>query len=198
MTEAEQSLQQAEATAPNDAMVVRMRIAVLLAGGRHDELLSFTESRLEGERSSIETLANAAFAQLAGGRPKKALHYYERAGGNLGRWNADALVWTWRFPHGLYHADALLRTGEQKRGRAVLDQIERLIARLEGEGLVNAELDYHRTLLLTLRGRYEDAAAALRRAVDLGWRNRWQARNDPALAALRERKQLQAVFAESE
>lgn len=198
LPEAEQSLQQAEAAAPNDAMVVRARIAVLLAGSRHDELLSFTESRLEGQRSSTETLANAAFAQLVGGQPKKALQYYDRSGGNLGRWNMDALVWTWRFPHGLYHAAALLRTGEQKRGKALLDDGERIIARLEGEGLVNAELDYQRALVLALRGRYEDASAALRRAAELGWRNQWQARSDPALAALRERKLFAAASAESE
>jgi TolB-like protein/Tfp pilus assembly protein PilF len=192
LAEAGQSLQQAEAIAPNDAMVVRTHIAVLLAGGRDDELLSFTESRLEGERSSTETLANAAFAQLVSGRPKKALQYYDRAGGKLRQWNADALVWTWRFPHGLYHADALLRSGEQKRGKAVLDEAERLVARLEGEGLVNAELDYQRALALALRGRHEDAAAALQRAAEHGWRNRWQARRDPALAPLRERNLLDA------
>lgn len=196
LAEAERSLQQAEAIAPNDAMVVRTHIAVLLALGRDDELLSFTESRLEGERSSTETLANAAFAQLVGNQPKKALQYYDRAGGKLRQWNADALVWTWRFPHSLYHADALLRTGKQKRGKAVVDDAERLIARLEGEGLVNAELDYQRALVFSLRGRYEDAAAALRRAAGLGWRNRWQARRDPALTPLRERKLLEAANGE--
>jgi len=195
LSEAERSLQQAEAIAPNDALVVRMRIALLLAGDRDDELLSFTESRLEGERSSTETLANAAFAQLVSGQSKKALQYYDRAGGNLRQWNADSLVWTWRFPHGLYHADALLRTGAKKRGETVLDDAERLIARLEGEGLVNVELDYQRALVLALRGRFEDAAAALRRATELGWRNHWQARRDPALAPLRERNLLEGAIA---
>lgn len=187
LTEAEQSLQRAEAIAASDAMVVRTHIAVLLAGGRDEELLSFTEGRLEGDRSSIETLANAAFARLVNGQPKKALHYYDRAGGNLKRWNADALVWTWRFPHGLYHADVLLRAGEEKRGKAMLDEAERLLVRLEGEGLVNVELHYQRVLVLALRGRYEEAADTLQRAVERGWSNQWQARRDPALATLRER-----------
>ena len=192
---AEESLRQAEAIAPNDAVVVRMRVAVLVAAGRDDELLSFTENRLEGERSSSATLANAAFAQLLSGQPKKALHYYERAGGNLKRWNADALVWTWRFPHGLYHADALLRTGNAKHGKAVLDDAERLIAGLVGEGLVSTELDYQRAVILALRGRHEEAASTLRRATEAGWRNQWQARRDPALAPLRERGLLDAAIA---
>jgi tetratricopeptide (TPR) repeat protein len=187
---AEQSLQRAEALAPNDAMVVRTRMAVLFAAERDAELLSLTEGRLEGERSSAETLANAALAQLNSAQPKKALRYYERAGGNLQRWVSDALVWSWRFPHGVYYADALLRTGARKRGMALLDDAERLLDRLQGEGLVNPELDYQRALVLALRGRYDAAAAALQRAVKGGWRTRWQARRDPALAGLRERKML--------
>jgi TolB-like protein/lipoprotein NlpI len=187
---AEQSLQRAEAIAPNDALVVRTRIAVFIAAGRDAELVSYTEDRLEGERSSAETLANAALAQLICGQPKKALSYYERAGGNLQQWISDALVWTWRFPHGVYFADALLRSGERKRGTTRLDDAERLFARLEGEGLVNPELDYQRALVLALRGQYESAAAALQRARDGGWHTRWQARRDPALAGLRERKML--------
>jgi TolB-like protein/Tfp pilus assembly protein PilF len=187
---AEQALQRAEAMAPNDTQIVRTRMAVLIAAGRDDELLSFTEGRLQGERSSAETLANAALAQLVCGQAGKALGYYERAGGNLQQWISDALIWTWRFPHGLYFAEALLRTGNRGRGNALLDDAERLFERLEGEGLVNAELDYERALVLAMRGRYEAAAGTLQRAVENGWRNRWQARRDPALAALRERGML--------
>jgi hypothetical protein len=38
-----------------------------------------------------------------------------------------------------------------------------------------------------MRGRHEEAAGSLQRALESGWRNRWQARRDPALAGLRER-----------
>jgi tetratricopeptide (TPR) repeat protein len=187
---AEQSLLRAEAIAPNDALVVRTRMAVLIAAERDAELLSFTEGRLEGERSSTETLVNAALAQLISGQPKKALRYYERAGGNLQQWVSDALIWSWRFPHGLYYADVLLRSGSRERGIALLDNAERLFNRLEREGLVNADLDYQRALVLSLRGRYDAAAAAVQRATEGGWHARWQARRDPALAGLRERKLL--------
>jgi tetratricopeptide (TPR) repeat protein len=187
---AEQSLLRAEAIAPNDALVVRTRMAVLIAAERDAELLSFTEGRLEGERSSAETLVNAALAQLISGQPKKALRYYERAGGNLQQWVSDALIWSWRFPHGLYYADVLLRSGSRERGIALLDNAERLFNRLEREGLVNADLDYQRALVLSLRGRYDAAAAAVQRATEGGWHARWQARRDPALAGLRERKLL--------
>lgn len=184
---AEQALQAAEALAPNDAQIVRTHIAVLIAAGRDDDLLSLTEGRLEGERSNAETLANAALAQLVCGEAGKALRYYERAGGNFQRWTSDALVWTWRFPHGLYYAEALLRAGARERGVALLDEADKLFGRLEREGLVNPELDYQRSLVLAMRGQYEAAVDSLQRALDSGWRNRWQARRDPALAALRER-----------
>lgn len=187
---AERSLMRAEAIAPNDVLVVRTRIAVLIATGRDAELLSFTEGRLEGERSSAETLVNAALAQLISGQPKKALRYYERAGGNLQQWVSDALIWSWRFPHGLYYADVLLRSGARERGIALLDDAERLFERLEGEGLVNADLDYQRALVLSLRGQYDAAAAAVQRATEGGWHARWQARRDPALAGLRDRRLL--------
>ena len=183
---AEQALRQAEAIAPNDALVVRMRIAALIASGNDSELLSYTEERLEGERSSAAALANAALAQLIAGEARTALHYYERAGGGLQRWNTDALVWTWRFPHGIYHAAALLRSGENRRANALLEDDDRLFDRLEREGLSNGELDYQRALVLSLRGRYEAASEALERARGRGWRNEWQARRDPALAGLRE------------
>ncbi len=190
---AERSLQQAEDIAPNDATVVRTRMAVLIASERDAELVSFTEGRLQGERSSTETLANAALAQLVCGQPQKALRYYERAGGNLQQWVCDALVWTWRFPHGLYYADALLRTGDRARGTALLSDTDELFERLAGEGMVNAELDYQRALVLSMRGRHDAAAAALERAVAGGWRARWQARRDPALAGLREHKGLAMI-----
>lgn len=181
---AEESLSRAEALAPNHAQIVRTRMAVLIAAGRDAELVSFTEGRLEGRRSSAEALANAALARLLAGEPREALRYYERAGGNLLSWVSDALVWTWRFPHGLYLAQTLLRTGAGERGLALLDEAEALFGRLDAEGLINPELDYERAMVLAMRGREEDAAKALQRARDGGWNARWLARRDPPLAPL--------------
>src|SRR5690606_38985564 len=132
-------------------------------------------------------LANAALAQLIAGEVKKALSYYERVAGSLQQWVADALLWTWRFPHALYYADALMRGGSKQRGLALLDEAERLFARLAGEGLVTFELDYERGLVYALRGDYAAAAAAVQRAAGQGWRARWLARREPAFAALRAR-----------
>lgn len=187
---AEHSVQRAEAISPNDPLIVRARMAVLIAAERDAELLSFTEDRLEGERSGAETLANAALAQLVTGQPDKALRYYERAGGDLQQWTSDALVWTWRFPHGLHYANALLLTGARERGLALLEEADRLFDRLERDGLVNPDLDYQRAGVLALRGDLEAAATAFQRAVQGGWRTRWWGRRDPALAVLRERKTL--------
>lgn len=182
---AEASLRKAAGIAPNDAVVVRVRVSLLIATEHDGELLAYTEGRLEGERSGQAALADAALARLIAGEPKTALRYYERAGGDLRHWNSDALVWTWRFPHGLYHAAALMQTGNEEGGNALLDDAEQLFTKLEGEGLVNGELEYQRALVFSLRGRYDAATEALRRARAQGWRNEWQARRDPALAAMR-------------
>lgn len=81
----------------------------------------------------------------------------------------------------------MLRTGARKRGMSLVDDAERLVDRLEGEGLANPDLHYQRALVLALRGQHDAAAAALQRAAASGWRSRWEARRDPALADLRER-----------
>jgi hypothetical protein len=62
------------------------------------------------------------------------------------------------------------------------------------EDSAGAERELRRALELkpdysTARSR-NAAAAAVRRAVEDGWRTRWQARRDPALSGLRERKML--------
>ncbi|CAN5287467.1 hypothetical protein BH24PSE2_BH24PSE2_16980 [soil metagenome] len=187
---ASDSVNLAESIAPNDPVVVRARMTVLIATGNDAGLLSFTEERLEGERSTTEALANAALAQLIGGQPVKALHYYLRAGGDLQQWILASLVWSWRFPHGLHCAAALLRTGEQDGGGALLDDAWRLCDRLENEGLVNPDLEYQRAAILALRGDYGESANAIARAEANGWQLHWWARRDPALAGLRERNEL--------
>lgn len=187
---AEQSAQRAEAISPNEPLVVRTRMAVLIAAGRDGELLSFTEGRLEGERSGEETLADAALAQLIAGRPEIAMRYYKRTGSDLQRWVSDSLVWTWRFPHGLHYADALLQSGARERGLALLEDAERLFDNLEAAGLVNPDLDYQRAVVLALRGDDDRAATALQDALERGWRSRWWGRRDPALAGLRERRAI--------
>jgi hypothetical protein len=48
---------------------------------------------------------------------------------------------------------------------------------------------YYADALLRVGAR-ERGMVAVQRAVEDGWRTRWQARRDPALAGLRERKML--------
>ena len=149
-----------------------------------DDLVCFTEDRLEGEHSAIEDLANAGLAHLLAGRPRKALELYERAGVRLQRWIADALVWSWRFPHSLYFAAALLAHGERRRGLEILGEAERLYDRLEAEGLVNPDLSYQRAVVLALRGEEEASRLMLARAEQEGWRARWWTDRDPVLAGV--------------
>src|SRR5690606_41621588 len=124
------------------------------------------------------------------GQPKRAVRHYERVSGDLMQWVSDALLWTWRFPHGLYFANALLANGDRQRALRLLDEAERLFERLAGEGLVNPELDYERALVLALRAAGEAAAAALGQARERGWRSPWLARRDPPLAEPRARNLL--------
>jgi tetratricopeptide (TPR) repeat protein len=182
---AEQALQRAESIAPNDPLVVRTRMAVLIATDRRGELCSYTEGRLAGERSGAETLANAALAQLIAGQPARAIQYYERVQLDLGQWTRDSLVWSWRFPHGIHSANAFALTGEEKRASALLDDADGIHDRLEQEGLVNPDLDYQRAAVLALRGSHDAAAGMLARARERGLRAQWWQQRDPALAGLR-------------
>jgi adenylate cyclase len=149
---AEPYLLEAEAVAPDHPAVVRARISVLIATGRLDALLRYTADALAGRPSCAELAANAGLAQLVAGHAAEALEHYLRAGPRLERWLSDALVWSWRFAHGLHCADALLRVGEGERAAAILDDAEALFARLEAEGMINPELDYQRAVVLALRG----------------------------------------------
>jgi tetratricopeptide (TPR) repeat protein len=168
---------------------------VLIATGRLDALLRYTADALAGRPSCAELAANAGLAQLVAGHAAEALEHYQRAGPRLERWLSDALVWSWRFAHGLHCADALLRVGEGERAAAILDDAEALFARLEAEGMINPELDYQRAVVLALRGDHAAAARGLERAVQRGWRRGWWARHDPGLSGLRERGRLPASVA---
>jgi TolB-like protein/Flp pilus assembly protein TadD len=180
----------AEALSAEHPVVVRTRMAVLIALGRDDELLRFTEAGLARHPPEAEAHANAGLAQLLCGQPERALEHYLHAGAESQRWLSDALVWSWRFAHGLHYADALLRTGAQARGIEVLDKADALLIRLETEGLVTPALDYQRAVVLALRGEHAAAARALEGALHKGYRARWWMRRDPGLASLHERGQI--------
>lgn len=182
---AEPYLARAEALSPRYPLVVRARMAELIAMGRAAELLAFTGQRVAGPAPGAESWANAGLAQLVAGHPEEAVGCYERAGTNLQMWLSDALVWSWRFAHGLHYADALLRSGGRDRGLELLDQAERLFARLEAEGMVKPDIDYQRAVVLALRKDEDAAVDALERAMQRGSNLRWWARHDPGLEGLR-------------
>jgi TolB-like protein/Flp pilus assembly protein TadD len=184
---AESFLATAEQLSAEHPVVVRTRMAILIAQGRDEELLEVTAARLAAPVPGVEAQANAGLAQLLAGQPRKALQHYERAGGDLKRWLSDALLWSWRFAHGLHFADALLRTGARERGIALLDEADALFMRLEGEGLANSGLDYQRAVVLALRGETGAAADALEHAVHKGYRADWWRHRDPGLAGLHKR-----------
>lgn len=182
---AEPFLAQAEELSPRYPQVVRARMAALIATCSYAALVEFTEQRVAGADTGAEAWANAGLAQLVAGNAHQAVSYYERAGPSLQRWLSDALVWSWRFAHGLHCADALLRIGARDRGLALLDAAEMLFDRLEAEGMVNPDLDYQRAAVLALRGEDDAAVAALERALQGGSSLKWWARRDPGLDRLR-------------
>jgi TolB-like protein/Flp pilus assembly protein TadD len=183
---AEPYLAAAEARSAEHPQAVRSRMATLIAGERFGELESFTAAHLAGASPGAEAYANAGLAQLFAGRPERAVQYYEQAGPDLQRWLSDALVWSWRFAHGLHYADALLRTGARERALPLLERADALLDRLEAEGLANPGLEYQRAVVLALRGEAAAAVRALAHAAHRGWRMRWWGRRDPGLAGLRE------------
>jgi TolB-like protein/Flp pilus assembly protein TadD len=178
-------LEQAEAISPQHPVVRRARISVLIATGQDAGLLRYADALTADDEPGEEAFANAGLARLVAGQPRLALEAYAQAGTDLQYWLKDSLVWSWRFAHGLHHADALLQTGQREQGLAALDAAKALFVALEAEGLVNPELDYQRAVVLALRGEYEEGARAFDRALQRGWRRHWWARRDPGLAALR-------------
>jgi TolB-like protein/DNA-binding winged helix-turn-helix (wHTH) protein/Tfp pilus assembly protein PilF len=78
---------------------------------------------------------------------------------------------------------------DDARAQALLDAAEAVWAAEPSHALIDYPADVH---ILALRGRDDDALAALRKAVDAGWRELWQfdLAQNPNLARLHERPEL--------
>jgi len=106
---------------------------------------------------------------------------------NIGRYNREAAVDL---------AYLLLQTGEQAQAEHLLDQSEAAIALGRRVTTIEA-FDVLEARIHALRGNKERALAALRQAVDQGWR--WQAwyflEHDPVLAPLHAEPEFQSIKA---
>ncbi|MBS1240571.1 MAG: hypothetical protein H6R45_1277 [Proteobacteria bacterium] len=92
----------------------------------------------------------------------------------------------------------LQQSGESDRATKLLDQAEKFVVgrtRLGGDGIGIMDARIH-----VLRGEPAKALAAIRAAVQAGWRMEWRyfRDTDPALASIRKDPEFQAAFAEIE
>ena len=90
----------------------------------------------------------------------------------------------------------LIRTGEQDRSDKLLDRSSALIQGMHrlghtGYGIADAQI-------YTLQGKTDEALAALRQAIDDGWRQYWwyHAEHDPNLDSIRNEPKFQAMMDE--
>jgi len=102
------------------------------------------------------------------------------------------------FSPAIIAAGALFAVGEREHAGKILDGFETLLDRLEANGWATYGIDSLRAESRALRGDGDAAMHALRRAVDRGWRGAWRAREEPYLAALRERGDFQELIRDVE
>jgi len=85
--------------------------------------------------------------------------------------------------------------GEPAVAERHLAQLETLLARMSDSGVRTAGLYDLKAQVATLRGKSDDALAALKRAIELGWAGVWTAERDPVYAPMRERADFRALLA---
>jgi TolB-like protein/DNA-binding winged helix-turn-helix (wHTH) protein/tetratricopeptide (TPR) repeat protein len=95
----------------------------------------------------------------------------------------------------LISAVALRAGGEMAAADRQLAQLETLLSRMAASGVRTEGLYELRAQLAAVRGRGDDAMAALRQAVDLGWTSVWLAEHEPYFASLRNRQDFRELLA---
>ena len=88
------------------------------------------------------------------------------------------------------------KTGDYAGARFRLGQLDALLQRLTAAGTQLQGIEELRAQSAALRGDADAAVTALRRAIDLGWRNEWLAEHEPYLASVRDRADFRALLAQ--
>jgi ATP/maltotriose-dependent transcriptional regulator MalT len=86
-------------------------------------------------------------------------------------------------------------SGDSEGAERRLSQLEALVERLHDDGMRTAGLYELKAQAAAMRGRGDEAVAALSRAAELGWTNVWLAEHEPYFASLRERQDFRAFIA---
>jgi TolB-like protein/Tfp pilus assembly protein PilF len=133
--------------------------------------------------------------ELRAGRPSEARALYETAYPELLSEDGPKVGYP-NYRPAINFALVLLATGEQERAEELLDRSLERIQSPTGRGLAGyqiADVQIH-----ALRGERQKALAALRRAIDEGWRGRWWyfLKHDPNLESLHDEPEFQAMVAE--
>lgn len=97
---------------------------------------------------------------------------------------------------GLYFAQALMQTGQEREAKAQLQSCLEDVNRIRSLGGTYPRTLYRMAYTLALSGEPEEAAIQLQKAVDLGWRAYWYAWNDPLWRDLKDQEPFRSIFAE--
>ena len=167
------------------------------AGGAKG-LTSFVREFDLGASENPELLFDLAEAWLVVGTYTQARACIERAMASP-QFNSEDLASPWRARAGksylLISAVTLRAAGETAAADRRLAQLETLLAQMFDSGVRTAGMYYLKAQLAAMRGRGDDAIAALTRAIDLGWSAAWGAEREPAFAELRNRDDFRALLA---
>lgn len=159
-----------------------------IESGSFTELAALAESMASIDASNLFYLRDAAGLMLLAGEPAKAVTLYERAiainrAATLNDLRDTCSGSFAPAPQLAAAYGALERGAESAR---VLTEYEAFLDQAEASGLRCWGAHYQRAAMAALR---DDRAGTLRhleRAAELGWRQAWWARIDPALASVRD------------
>jgi TolB-like protein/tetratricopeptide (TPR) repeat protein len=164
-----------------------------LLQGRRDDAV---RRALEMESRNQEALARASIAGLlfSAGEPATAREILEAVNAEV----MDASTLQGSAPPAVLLAYLLQQAGETRRAAALLDRAERSVQEVIAEGSELPELPFSLATIAAIRGRVEEAAGHLERAVELGWTGSTLVPHDPILAPLRDHPRFRAALDRSD
>jgi len=163
--------------------------------GERAKALEVARETLEDNPTSPQTLSHVRMYEFRAGRYDAARALYERGYPELLQ-ETEPTIDHSNYEAAIDLALVLPRAGEQERADLLLDRslaFIRTIPRLGAGGF-----GIHDVLIYALQGKSETALAALRQAVDQGWRTAWwyYLEHDPNLDSIRDEPEFQSMLEE--
>jgi TolB-like protein/DNA-binding winged helix-turn-helix (wHTH) protein/tetratricopeptide (TPR) repeat protein len=186
------------ATALRNDTLLMVGVTSSLDAGGGQGLKSFVSDYRLAESDDPIFQFELANAWLTAGEHAQATKCIERAMASAHFTNED-LESPWFARTGrsylLVSAMALRANGEEAAADRRLGQLETLLTHMTDSGVRTAGVYELKAQLAAMRGRGDDAIAALKRAVDLGWSGAWLAEHEPYFASLRNREDFRSLLA---